>query len=122
MPFSASSAGQHRSPDRERPSEVAEYAEKALLRHPLRHRDRLAHAQFLPDRLELYPVGFRERTNGREVTTLRPGKARFESLESDDLKRQIGDRLRLFLGSELPAIQHALEELPVITVGHGEGM
>ncbi len=44
-------------------------------------------------------------------------KARFEALDSEDLKRQIGDRFRLFLDSELPAMQRSLQELPGLSGG-----
>lgn len=46
-------------------------------------------------------------------------KARFEALDGEDLKRHLGDRFRLFLDSELPPMQRALEELPGISAGHG---
>ena len=44
-------------------------------------------------------------------------KVRFESLDLEELKSQIGDRVRTFLETELPAMQHALEECPGLSLG-----
>jgi PD-(D/E)XK nuclease superfamily len=42
--------------------------------------------------------------------------SRFEALDLEELKNQIGDRFRKFLENELPAMQQALEECPELSL------